>query len=168
MWHGLFITLHAAAGVIAFAAGCAATVRCRWFAGFFWSLVAMVVLLGLAVAVDWSTLDSATQLLFVAFLGLGGFMVWRAWCARRILAAAPDRGLERSRRYVRHLGFNLVALFDAFVVITVLNGGVPGLATAVVGVGVAVAGHFVAGEMERRLGPRSAVVTREAVAVAKG
>jgi hypothetical protein len=157
MWRGLFITLHALAGFVAFGAGCDAVVRRRWFAAFFWSLVAMVVFLGLAVAAEWSTLDSVTRPMFITFVGLGGFMVWRAWLARRILGGAPDPEVGRGRTYVSHLAFNLVALFDAFVVITVLNSGAPGWATAVVGVAIAVAGHYGADELKRRFGAQSAV-----------
>jgi hypothetical protein len=160
MWHGLFIGLHAAAGVVAFAAGCDALVRRRWFPIYLGSLVALVVFLGLAVAVTWSTLEAGTQLLFVAFIALGGFMVWRAWCAQRILIAARSTDPEPSRRYVRHLGFTLVALCDGFVVITVLNGGAPEWATAGVGVSVAVAGHFVIDDLERRLAAKSTVTTQ--------
>jgi hypothetical protein len=157
VWHGVLVTLHAVAGVIAFGAGCDAVVRRRWFAVFWWSLVAMVAFLALAVAAEWSSLDSVTRPLFTGLLALGALMVLRAWLAGRILSHAPQPDEDGGRRYVRHVAFNLVALFDAFVVVTVLNGGIPGWATAVVGVTVAVAGHFVARDLERRFGLRSAV-----------
>jgi hypothetical protein len=159
MARNLVITLHAAAGVIAFGAGCDAVVRRRWFRAFFWSLVAMVGFLLVAIALDWPALDPATRTLFVALLGLGGWMIWRATQARRILRMAPDVDNERSRRYIRHIGFNLVALFDGFVVVTVFNGGVPGWAAAVVGSGVAVAGHLTIGDLERRHAASSAPMT---------
>jgi hypothetical protein len=157
MLRALFIALHAAAGVVAFGAACDAVVRRRWFAVFFWSLVAMVVFLGFAVASEWSSLDSATRILFIGFVGLGAFMVSRAWLAERILDGAPVADVERGRTYVGHLAFNLVALFDAFVVITVLDGGAPGWVSALVGVAVALCGHFVATDLKRRFGARSAV-----------
>lgn len=67
--------------------------------------------------------------------------MWRAAQARRIRPTAgqgppPDR-------YLDHVGFTLVALFDAFIVVAVLNLGAPGWLVATAGVGIAVAGHFV-------------------------
>jgi hypothetical protein len=158
-WHGMFITVHAVAGVVAFGAGGGAIVRRRWYPGFWWSLVVMAVSLGLAVAVEWSSLDSVTRPLFAALLGLGALMLWRAWLARRILGDrdATITDVDRGRRYVGHLAFNLVALFDAFVVITVLNAGAPGWATAAVGVAIAVGGHLVVHDLAHRYGARSAL-----------
>jgi hypothetical protein len=158
-WHGVFITVHAVAGVVAFGAGCGAIVRRRWFPAFWCSLVVMVVALGVAVALEWSSLDSVTGPVFAALVGLGVLMLWRAWLARRLLGGRDDPvpAVDRARRYVRHLAFNLVALFDAFVVITVLNAGAPGWATAVVGVVIAFAGHLVVDDLGRRLGARSAL-----------
>lgn len=160
MWHGAFITLHAIAGVIAFGAGCSAVVRRRWFAIFWWSLVAMVVFLAAAVGVEWPSLDAASRALFTGLLGLGGWMLWRASAARRMLRHAPRADEEEGRRYVGHLAFDLVALFDAFVVITVLNGGAPGWASALAGIAVAGAGHVVVNGMRRGFALRSAISER--------
>jgi hypothetical protein len=66
------------------------------------------------------------------------------------------RASEGSRSYIRHIGFNLVALFDGFVVVSAFNGGVPGWVAAVIGAGVAVAGHLAIGELERRHAASSA------------
>jgi hypothetical protein len=164
MWYGIFIALHAMAGVLAFVAGCQATMHRRWFTTYFWSLVGLMVFLILAIAVRWSEFDGAARLLFAAFTALGVFMVWRAWRAGRILASTrPDTTSEevgeRSTRYLAHVGFTLVALFDAFVVITVLDLGAAGWLVAVIGVAVAIAGHFAVVDMERRLTPTSAVTT---------
>ena len=90
MWHGAFIALHALAGVIAFGTGCDAVVRRRSIAVFWWSLVAMVVFLALAVGVEWSSLDAVSRGLFTGLLGLGGWMVWRASAARRMLRHGPE------------------------------------------------------------------------------
>jgi len=47
--------------------------------------------------------------------------------------------------FVGHVGLTLVGLVDAFVVVTILNAGVPGWVTAIVGVAIAVAGHRLIG-----------------------
>ena len=49
-------------------------------------------------------------------------MVWRATRARRV---RPTVASGPSPVYLEHVGFTLVALFDAFCVIAVLDGGAP-------------------------------------------
>jgi hypothetical protein len=141
MLHTVLITLHAVAGVVAFVAGCVALRNGTLFATYLWSLVATILLVALAVAEEWGSLDGAARVLFVAFVALGGLMVWRAARARRT-RPAPGQG-PPSDRYLDHVGFTLVALFDAFLVVAVLNLGAPGWLVATTGVGIAVAGHFV-------------------------
>lgn len=150
MLHLVLIGLHAAAGVIAFVAGVVAIRGRGLFPLHLWSLVATIVLLISAVASDWNGLDPASAVLFVAFIVLGGFMVWRSVMAGRI---RPANGARPSLGYVRHIGFNLVALFDAFMVILVLDLGAPIWLVVVSGVVFAVAGHYVLEAAERRLVP---------------
>ena len=88
MWHTVLIAAHAAAGTLAFVAGCLALRRGTLFGTYFWSLVAMVVFLALAVTAEWSLLDATTPLVFAGFVALGGFMLWRAACARSIRPAS--------------------------------------------------------------------------------
>lgn len=136
MWRMVFITLHAAAGVIAFAAGCLALRWRGYLTVYFWSLVAMVGLLAVAVAVDWPGLSTATRVLFAALLGLAGYMIWRAVQARRLQPAA---GPGQQARAFDHIGFTLIALFEGFVVILTLDLGAPvWLVVAVAVAGVAV------------------------------
>jgi len=91
------------------------------------------------VATDWSAAGNGGRVLFTAFAALAGFMVVRAFLARRLqtTGAAPP-----TARYIDHLGFTLVALFDAFVVIAVLDASAPIWAVTGLGVLIAVAGHF--------------------------
>lgn len=146
MWHTILIALHASAGTVALLAGLVAHRGRTWFAVYFWALVATVVTLAAAVAQEWALLDPAARLLFVTFTGLGVVMVWLARNAH-------------GPRYVDRVGFTLVALFDAFVVITVLNAGAPVAVVVGAGVVVAVAGHFVL----RAVKARSAAPARRAV-----
>jgi hypothetical protein len=155
--HLILIGLHAAAGVIAFIAGFVAIRGRGLFPVHLWSLVATIVLLALAVASDWSQLDSAAAVLFVAFMVLGVFMIGRAVLAGRI---RPAPGGAPSLRYVRHVGFNLVALFDAFMVILVLDLGAPIWLVVASGVAFAIVGHYVLEAAERRLVPASAAGNR--------
>lgn len=148
MWHTIFITVHAVTGGIALLAGCVAIARRALFGIYLWSLVAMQVFLILALAVEWTVIDGAARVLFGALAVLGLFMLWRADQARRI---RPNGSAGPSASYVGHVGFTLVALFDAFIVILVLDLGAPGWLVAAVGVLIAVAGHFVLRAVRERL-----------------
>lgn len=112
-----------------------------------------MVFLLLPIAAGWSGFDPGTRVMFVAFLVLGGYMIWRAFRAGRLTPRAGDR--EPSLPYVIHIGFNLIALFDAFTVILVLDLGGPVWLIIAVAVVVAVIGHSVRRRLERHLVPGS-------------
>jgi hypothetical protein len=78
-------------------------------------------------------------------------MLWRGTRARRIAATSP----QRSARELDHLGFTLVALFDAFVVIGALDLGAPGWLLGVVAIAVAAIGHAWITRLKSRLVPPS-------------
>src|SRR3954470_11312568 len=118
VWHTIVIALHAITGGVALLAGCVTIGRRELFGTYLWSLVAMEVFLVVAIAAEWSTIGSSARVLFTAFALLGLFMVWRADRARRI---RPDGSARPSAVYVDHVGFTLVALTDAFIVILVLD-----------------------------------------------
>ncbi|MBB4907774.1 hypothetical protein [Actinophytocola algeriensis] len=118
--HSLLIALHAGTGVAALLAGAVALFRRgRLFDVYLGSLTATTVFLALAVAVEWAVLDVGSRVLFTAFTVLAAVLVARGVLARRLLPGG------RSPVYLEHVGFTLVALFDAFVVIAVLNAGAP-------------------------------------------
>lgn len=94
----------------------------------------------LAIAAEWAVIDVAARTLFTAFALLGLVLLWRADQARRI---RPSGSAGPSASYVAHVGFTIVALFDAFIVILVLNLGAPGWLVAAVGILIAMTGHFV-------------------------
>lgn len=150
MWHTIAIGLHAIAGVAAFVAGFLAIRTGRWTRWHTSMTAAMTGFLVLAIATEWTDLTTVTRLLFTALAALAGFMTWRGVRAHQL---RPTAGNPVSKAFFDQLGFNLVALFDAFLVITVLNAGAPGWAVAATGVLVAIAGHFVLGAVERRLVP---------------
>lgn len=150
MWHTVFITLHAVTAVVALVAGCIALPRGTLFGTYRWSLATMALFLTLAIAAEWEELNTPLRVLFTAFVVLTGFMMWRAAQAGRI---RPTRAAAPSAAYVEHVGFTLVALFDAFAVIAVLNSGAPGWLVAGLGVLIAVAGHFVLRATRSRLVP---------------
>jgi len=147
--HATLIALHAAAGLIAVVAGGLAIRRRRPFKLYFYSLEICLSALVAVIAVDWRSLDMTSRVLFLALVALGALMLWRAVQARRLL---PGPRTEPSPRYLDHLGFTLVSLLDAFVVIAVLDVTRLGSLAAVVGLAGAVAGHHTLTSMKRRLG----------------
>lgn len=148
MVHATLIAAHATSGVVAFTAGCVAIRRRSAFAVYQWALVSLVVFLAAVVAADWPRLSTTSQALFAALSGLGGYMIWRSVQARRLL---PATSAQPSGRYLDHLGFTLVALFDGFAIIAVLTFGGPGWLDGVVGVlGVAV-GHATITTLKTRI-----------------
>ena len=130
----MLITLHAIAGTVALLAGSVAHRGRVLFGVYFWALVACVGFLAAAVREGWAEYDGVTRPLFGALAVLGVVMVALAASARR-LALSPA--------YVDRVGFTLVALFDAFIVVFVLNLGAPVAVVVGSGVAVGIAGHFV-------------------------
>ena len=88
-----------------------------------------------AIAVDAAGRDVARHLISIAVVVLGAVMVAHAELARRVR-------LTDHRRFVDHVGFTVVGLVDAFVVVTVFNNGVPGWGSATIGAVIAIAGHM--------------------------
>ena len=148
MWRNLFIALHTATAVTALLAGAATLRRVALFDVYLWSLVGMEVFLVPALVVDWGDLDAVVRVLFVALAVLGAVMVGLAVQARSL---RPVGGRAPSARYVDRVMFTLVALFDAFAVITVLDAGAPGWLVAVTAVVIAAAGHVVLRRVRARL-----------------
>lgn len=144
--HSALITLHALAGTVAFGCGVAALRRPGWFAAYYWSMVVMATSVAAAVAVAWAELDTVTRLVFAGLLVLAAVMVSRAELARRLAV----RGNHPSPDAVGHIGFTLVGLADAFLVVTVMNLGAPGGVAVAVAVLVAGAGHVAVGRVRRR------------------
>jgi hypothetical protein len=95
-----------------------------------------------ALVLDWGDLAVAARIVFAALLVLAGVMTLRAArVGRRPGALARD---------LDDLGFLVIALVDAFLVISALRLGVPPWGLAAVGVGVAAAGHVTLGRLRAR------------------
>jgi hypothetical protein len=152
MWHSALVTLHALSGLLALVAGWLALRRPSYLDIYFWSLVACIVFVVAVVAVDWGGLEAASRVLFAALSALGALMVWRGARARRIAATSRP---QPSARELDHLGFTLVALLDAFVVIGALDLGAPGWLVGVVAIAVAAIGHAWITRLKRGLMPPS-------------
>ncbi len=139
MLHNTLIAIHAASGVAAFALGCLALrpriqgiqgvpPTLRWYIGTLWL---MVLLLLMVIAIDWSTLDPGTRILYVALSVLALYTGWRGWQAVQNLRG---RVAGWKGPYVDNLGFTLITLFDGFVIIAALDLHAPVWLAVVIGV----------------------------------
>lgn len=149
--HDAMIVLHAAAGVVGFAAALFVlgleSARSPWLAVYVGGIVGMTGFVAAAVAAGWSGYDTGTRIMFGALLGLAGFMCWRAY--RAVVELRTKRPGWRTR-YLNHIGFTLISLFDGFVIVAAIDLGAPGwlvvlLAVAGVGVGIALMNRVKAG-----------------------
>lgn len=126
MLHSVLIGLHAAAGVLCFAAGLLCiplrapeSWRFRIYAG---SLVAMLGFVIGSIAYSWVGLDVTTRLIFTGLAGLGLYMVWRMSRAY-VRLSRQDMGWQP--KYLDHVGFTLISLFDGFVIVGAIDLGMP-------------------------------------------
>lgn len=152
--YSVLIAAHATAATVALAATAGGR-RARWFAVYDASLIAMLVLLVAAIAVDLPGRDLAQHLVSGGLVLLGGIMLRHAELARRVRRTDAIR-------FVEHVGFTVVGLIDALVVVALFNAGTPGWAAAIVGVVIAVAGHVAIAAVRRRTPPGDGVGLRRA------
>lgn len=152
MWHDIVITAHAVTGGVALLAGCVTLVRRGWFRTYLFSLAGMEAFLLIAIGLDWGAIGSGTRVVFIALAALGAGMLAKAELARR---CRPTTG-PPSSRHVQHVGFTLVGLVDAFIVVLVLNAGAAAWLVTASGVAIAVAGHFGIRSAELRLATEAA------------
>jgi len=150
--HDLLIVLHAAAGVVCFAAGAAAltvtTTRSWQFAVYAASLAGMVLFMIIVVAVDWPDLDGSARGIYTSLILLGGYMLWRGARARTRLARHDDGWRAK---YADDIGFTLISLFDGFVIVSAIDLGAPVWLVIVIAM-LGVAGGITAmNQVKRRL-----------------
>ncbi len=139
------LTLHAGGAALALVVGVGmlhAVARQRHPAGFGWyyaGVLVTAVALVPVVRLDWPALTTSTRVAFGALCVLGVVLVVEAERARRSLATGASRlSPARSGRFVDSVGFTVIALLDAFAVVTALGLGAPGWVIAVVAVLVVV------------------------------
>ena len=145
--YAALIGLHAAAGVVAVGAGLRLLGTGSGFGLYFGSLLACIAFVAGAVALDWGGLDAGTRVLYAGLLALGCYMIFRAGRAGTRVAAGTG---TRSIAYVDDVGFTIVALLDAFLVITVLDLGASGYVAAGVALLGAAIGHRTLEAYKRR------------------
>lgn len=73
-------------------------------------------------------LPSMTQMIFGGLAILGLYMIWRAVQALSVLQERPGDQVA----VIDHSGFNLIALFDGFAIISAIDLQAPGWLVAVI------------------------------------
>lgn len=139
----LLITLHAITASVALVAAVMARRHARWCATYVGALVAMLVFLVLAVGWDWRGRSVVQHAVVAALVALGGVMIAKAEQARR---ARHDPGSDVTGL----VGFGVIGLVDAFVIVALVNAGLPGWLVGVTGGAIAAAGHAVIHQLRRR------------------
>ncbi|MEU4392682.1 hypothetical protein [Kribbella sp. NPDC023855] len=148
MWHTVFIVLHATAGVVAFATGCFAVRRQGLFPYYFWSLALLDLFMVVAVSIGWRDMGTAARVVFSGLIVLGGYMMWRAIQASR---TRPSAGNPPSAKYLDHLGFTLIALFEGFAIVAAIDLGAPTWLVVALAVGGVLAGHLTLNHLKSSL-----------------
>jgi hypothetical protein len=126
--HVALIVAHAAVATVAFALGLilvarlpssTRSVRFQVYVLCVW--VGVVALIGVVV-LDWGALDPGRRIAFPVFCALGVYLLWRTERARAQLASRPSGW---RRRFIGHVGFVLISLFDGFCIVLAIDLGLP-------------------------------------------
>ena len=147
MWNTVFVTLHATAAVVAFAAGLLSLRSGRFLSAYRIAVVVMAAALVPAVLVDWAATDAAARVAFSGLIGLAAAMVVRAELAGRRPPAVTG---GPTAAYVDHIGFTLISLAVGFVVVSGIRLGAPGWLVAVLGVAIVLGGRSAVRKVRRR------------------
>ncbi|MEJ7799164.1 MAG: hypothetical protein WKF60_01510 [Ilumatobacter sp.] len=157
MWL-ILIVLHAAAGVAAFTTGTAAlswrqVERHHWIpSAVTWMMAGLILFMVGAMGAHWEALSGVERLVFSALSVLGGVMWWRARRAAQIAATSIG---DQWSRYVDHVGFVLISLFNGFVIIAALDLGADPAIVATSAITAPIGGHLVITRHKHRNPPNA-------------
>ncbi len=101
-------------------------------------LILLEVFLVIAILSHVTSLPGITQIIFGGLAILGLYMIWRAVQAVSVLRE-PHPNQEA---VIDHIGFNLIALFDGFAIISAIDLGAPGWLVAVIAIGAVALGNY--------------------------
>ncbi|CAG0993693.1 hypothetical protein METP3_02809 [Methanosarcinales archaeon] len=153
----IFITLHAASGIISFFAGLSLlflTIHIankKLFNLYFWSLTGLIIFLAGAIIAYWTYYTNSERIIFSSLFGLGIYMLYRARNARQLLMT---QGSNWKHGYISHIGFTLISLFDGFIIVTVINSGGPGWLVALFAIVGVLVGNRAIALAQRRVGDK--------------
>src|SRR6266700_1982479 len=142
--HTLAILIHALSATAAFVVGVVILFQSKTSrqlqlgVAFLVLLILMEVFLVIAILSHVTSLPGMTQIIFGGLAILGLYMIWRAVQALSVLR--EPHGNQGA--VIDHMGFNLIALFDGFAIISAIDLQAPGWLVAVIAVGAIVIGNY--------------------------
>lgn len=159
MIHTFLIVGHAVCGTVALLIGCfvlkpPARASSKLFGLYLGALTGLIILMLAVVVYDWMELSTGQQVTFSLLCILGLYTGWRGYCAYGDLSHRTE---DWQARYVDHVGFTVISLFDGFSVVAAIDLGAP--LPVVIGVAVlgVVTGIITINAVKSRL--KAAVVT---------
>ena len=142
--HTLAIVVHALSATGAFVVGVVLLFqretlrRLQLGVAFVVLLVLLEVFLVIAILSHVTSLPTIMQIIFGGLALLGGYMIWRAVQAVSVLREPHgNQGVV-----IDHVGFNLIALFDGFAIISAIDLHAPGWLVAVIAIGAVALGNY--------------------------
>jgi hypothetical protein len=149
------VVIHASAGIGGLVTGVAAlapprpiTKRRRLRQTYLGSIAVLLASMVVLVAIDWSGLDAGGRLAFAALTGLGGAMAYRLVRAYR---EASLRGAGWQERYIGHVYFTYISLWEGFVILPALNLPLPPVSLPAVAIAVLLIGHALVTRFKARV-----------------
>jgi hypothetical protein len=149
------VVIHAASGVGGLITGLATLPPPRpgdnrgWVRRLYTICIAILIASRVAlVAIDWGSLEVGTRIAFGALTGLGAVMMFRIARAQRVASA---RGANWEQRYIDHVYFTYISLWEGFVILPALDLPLPQVTVPVVAIAVLVVGHTLIARYKRRL-----------------
>ena len=123
MFHNVLIVIHALSALLGLAVGSWLIYklpdhedeRFRLYLG---TLVSMLIFMVLAILTSWADIANVTRGIFSGLAILGCYMVFRGIQARQVLRA---QGAGWQERFIDHVGFTLISLFEGFVIVSIFD-----------------------------------------------
>lgn len=112
------------------------------------SLIVLTVFLTAIVAVDWARLVSPVGEIFVGLIALAIFIVARVTLALRVVERRPP---DWERKYVNHIYFTYISLWEAFFIVGLIDLAAPAWVIAGVAAGVLLLGAILVNNYRRRI-----------------
>lgn len=134
----LFIILHTISGLVCFVSGClllsvkGGKKYKKALPTFIVALLGLIIFLVGAIISHWNELDTVTRIVYGGLFLLSLYMMYRALQARQKLVASTSRNLS----YVDDIGFPLIALFNGFIIVALIDLGAH-MAVVIIGAVVA-------------------------------
>lgn len=138
------IILHALAGLVAFVAGyllvsAGSPVKKRWLLWVYLiAMTSLTIFLFGALVSHWTQIGVTQQIVFGGLTLLGFYVVWCAYQAWRLLNKRPAGW---HNQFIDAVGFTLIALFDGFVIVGLIDVSVPTVIVVALGIGAIIVGR---------------------------